>query len=172
VSIRVRRRHTSLNVRGRATIVDVEAVLWIVLAIALAIGEAFTATILVIFFAAGAGAAAIAASLGAPVLVQVIVFAIVSGVSVAAVRPIVMRHARSALESGETPFGIEAMEGARGTVIDDVDADRGMVKIDGELWQARSFDGQETYQAGDHVRVVKVRGATVLVWRGDDLPDV
>lgn len=161
----------SSNERGRVTIVDVEAVLWIVLAIALVIAEAFTATILVVFFAAGAAAAAVAAGFGAPVLVQVLVFALVSGVSVAAVRPIVMRHARPALETGDTPFGIEAMQGARGIVVDEVDADQGMVKIDGELWQARSFDGGETFAPGDHVRVVKVRGTTVLVWH-DDLPDV
>ncbi|MFC7528778.1 NfeD family protein [Actinoplanes sp. GCM10030250] len=148
-----------------------EAVLWIVLAIALAIGEAFTATILIIFFAAGAAAAGLAAALGAPVLVQVVVFALVSGVSVAAVRPIVTRHARSALEAGETPFGVEAIEGSRGTVVDEVGADHGMIKIDGELWQARSFDGKETFLPGDHVRVVKLRGATVLVWH-DDIPDV
>jgi membrane protein implicated in regulation of membrane protease activity len=151
--------------------VDVDAVLWIILAIALVVAEAFTATILVVFFAAGAAGAAIAAGLGASVLVQVIVFALVSGVSVAAVRPIVMRHARSALESGDTPFGIEAMEGARGTVVDEVGTDHGMIKIDGELWQARAFDGTETFAPGDHVRVVKVRGATVLVWH-DDVPDV
>ncbi|WP_229073590.1 NfeD family protein [Actinoplanes sp. DH11] len=148
-----------------------EAVLWIVLAIALVIGEAFTATILVIFFAAGAAAAAAAAAFGAPVLLQIIVFAVVSGLSVAAVRPIVMRHARPAVETGDTPFGIEAMEGARGVVLDEVDESRGMVKIDGELWQARSFDGKESFQPGDRVRVVRVRGATVLVWH-DDVPDV
>ncbi len=158
-------------VRERATIDDVEAVLWIVLAIALVIGEAFTATILVIFFAAGAAAAAAAAAFGAPVLLQIIVFAVVSGLSVAAVRPIVMRHARPAVETGDTPFGIEAMEGARGVVLDEVDESRGMVKIDGELWQARSFDGKESFQPGDRVRVVRVRGATVLVWH-DDVPDV
>ena len=148
-----------------------EAVLWIVLAVALAIGEAFTATILVIFFAAGALAAAGAAALGADLLVQVIVFAIVSGISVAAVRPIIMRHARSALESGETAFGVEAIEGSRGTVLEHVDNDHGMIKIDGELWQARSFDGNETFAPGQHVRVVKLRGATVLVWH-DDLPHI
>ncbi|WP_370644425.1 NfeD family protein [Actinoplanes sp. L3-i22] len=156
--------------RGRDTIEDVEAVLWIVLAIALVIGEAFTATILIIFFAAGAGAAALAAALGANLLVQVIVFALVSGLSVAAIRPVVMRHARSALESGDTPFGIEAMEGQHGTVLEDVDADHGQIKIDGEIWQARSFDGRESFPAGQRVRVVKVRGATALVWH-DDLPD-
>jgi len=149
----------------------VEAVLWIVLAIALAIAEAFTATLLVIMFAAGALAAAGAAALGAPLLLQAIVFAVVSGLSVTAIRPIIIKHARSALESGETPFGVEAIEGSHGLVLEEVDADKGMIKIDGEMWQARSFDGTEKYLPGERVRVVKVRGATAIVWR-DNLPNI
>jgi membrane protein implicated in regulation of membrane protease activity len=149
----------------------VEAVLWVVLAVVLAIAEAFTATILVVFFAAGALAAAGAAALGADLLVQMIVFAVVSGVSVAALRPVILRHARSALETGERPFGIEAIEGSRGTVIDEVTGDRGMVKIDGELWQARSVDELQTFAPGERVRVVRLRGATLLVWH-DDLPNL
>lgn len=148
-----------------------EAVLWVVLAIALAIAEAFTATLLVIMFAAGALAAAGAAALGAPVLLQAIVFAIVSGLSVGAIRPIIIKHARSALESGEMPFGVEAIEGSHGLVLEEVDADRGMIKIDGEMWQARSFDGNEKYLPGERVRVVKLRGATAIVWR-DNLPNI
>ena len=148
-----------------------EAVLWIVLAIALAIGEAFTATLLIIFFAAGALAAAGAAALGAPILLQAIVFALVSALSVAAIRPIIMRHQRSALESGEMPFGVEAIEGSPATVIEEVDTDHGLVKIDGELWTARSFDGDEKYLPGERVRVIKVRGATAIVWR-DDMPNI
>src|SRR3712207_3888163 len=78
-----------------------DAMLWIVLGIALVIAEAFTATFLIIFFGVGALAAAGAAALGASALIQVIVFAVVSALSAGALRPIVMRHARSALESGE-----------------------------------------------------------------------
>ena len=145
--------------------------LWVVLAVALAIAEAFTATLFVAMFAAGALAAAAAAGLGAPLLLQVIVFAIVSALSVGAIRPIIMRHARSAEESGDTPFGIEAIEGSHGLVLEEVDADQGMIKIDGEMWQARSFDGSEKYLPGERVRVVKVRGATAIVWR-DHLPNI
>ena len=148
-----------------------EAVLWLVLAIALAIGEAFTATFLIIFFAAGALAAAGAAALGAPILLQAIVFAVVSALSVGAVRPIIMRHQQSALESGDTPFGIEAIEGSPATVIEEVDTDRGLVKIDGELWTARAFDHTEKYLPGQRVRVIKVKGATAIVWR-DDMPNI
>jgi membrane protein implicated in regulation of membrane protease activity len=149
----------------------VESVLWVVLAVALAIAEAFTATFLIIFFAVGALAAAGVAALGAPLLLQTIVFALVSGLSVFAVRPIIMRHQQPAAETGDTPFGIEAIEGSQATVLEEVTADHGLVKIDGELWTARSFDGVETYAPGDRVRVVKVRGATAMVWR-DDLPNL
>ncbi|GGK71973.1 NfeD family protein [Mangrovihabitans endophyticus] len=148
-----------------------EAVIWIVLGIALAIAEAFTVTFLVIFFAAGALAAAGAAALGAPLLLQVIVFAAVSGLSVGAIRPIIMRHQRPAVESGQTPFGLEAIEGSAGTVLEEVDAEHGMIKIDGELWTARAYDHTEKYQPGERVRVIKVRGATALVWR-DDMPNI
>lgn len=144
-----------------------EAVLWIVLGIALAIAEAFTATLLIIFFAVGALAAAGVAALGAPLLLQVIVFALVSGLSVGALRPIILRHARPAIESGGTPIGLEAIEGSHATVLEEVDADRGLIKIGGELWQARSFDGTEKYLPGEHVRIIKVTGATAIVWRDD-----
>jgi membrane protein implicated in regulation of membrane protease activity len=149
----------------------VEAVLWIVLAVALAIGEVFTATFLIVMFSVGALAAAGVAALGAPILLQIIVFAIVSGLSVGALRPIIMKHARSALESGDMPFGTEAIEGTHATVLEEVDGEHGMIKIGGEHWQARSFDGNEKYLPGERVRVVKVHGVTAIVWR-DDLPDI
>jgi membrane protein implicated in regulation of membrane protease activity len=143
--------------------------MWIVLAVALAVAEAFTATLLVAMFAAGALAAAGAAGLGAPLLLQVIVFAVVSGLSLGAIRPIILRHATPGAD--DAAFGIGAIEGSHGLVLEEVDADRGMIKIDGEMWQARSFDGTEKYLPGERVRVVKVRGATAIVWR-DNLPNL
>lgn len=149
-----------------------EAVLWVVVAIALAIGEAFTATLLVAMFSVGALAAAGVAGLGGPLLLQVIVFALVSGLSLVAIRPIIMRHARSDdAASGGTLFGVQAIEGTHALVLEEVGGDQGMIKIDGVVWQARSFDGAEIYLAGERVRVVKVRGATAIVWR-DDLPNI
>jgi membrane protein implicated in regulation of membrane protease activity len=148
-----------------------ESVLWIVLGIALAIAEAFTATFLIIFFSVGALAAAGVAALGAPLLLQVIVFAIVSGLSIGTLRPIILKHARPALESGDTPIGMEAIEGSHGTVLEEVDGAHGMINLGGEMWQARSFDGTEIYLPGERVRVVRVNGATAIVWR-DDLPNI
>jgi membrane protein implicated in regulation of membrane protease activity len=147
-----------------------QAVLWIVLGIVFAVAEAFTVTLFLIMFAAGAFAAAAAAGLGAPALVQVLVFALVSALSIGAIRPAIRRHQDSEPGGGET-FGVQAIEGSSATVLDEVDADHGTVKIDGELWTARSFDGIDVYRPGERVRVIKVRGVTAYVWR-DDLPPV
>jgi membrane protein implicated in regulation of membrane protease activity len=46
-----------------------------------------------------------------------------------------------------------------------------MVKIDGELWQARSLEGSVTYPAGERVRIVDINAGTAIVWR-DDLPGI
>ncbi len=148
-----------------------EAVLWIVLGVLLAVAEALTVSFLVIFFAVGALAAAGAAALGASFLIQVLVFAVVSGLSVGAIRPMITNRQQPELESGEPRFGLEAVEGTKGTVLEEVGADSGLVKIDGELWQARAFDHTDTYLPGERIRVIKLEGATAIVWR-DDMPDL
>ncbi|MER7335376.1 MULTISPECIES: NfeD family protein [unclassified Micromonospora] len=147
-----------------------DAVLWIVLGVVLAVAEIFTTTLFLIMFAAGAFAAAGAAALGAPVGVQAIVFAVVSALTVLGLRPTLRRHRRSALESGEQAFGVEAIEGSAALVLERVDAGQGMVKIDGELWQARSYDASQVFAPGERVQVIQVRGATALVWRDDVSP--
>ncbi|MBQ1043506.1 MULTISPECIES: NfeD family protein [unclassified Micromonospora] len=144
-----------------------DAVFWIVLGVVLAVAEIFTTTLFLIMFGVGAFAAAGAAALGAPVALQAVIFAVVSALSVAVVRPVVRRHARPAIETGEQPFGIEALEGATAVVLEPVDSERGMIKIDGELWTARSYDATRAYAEGEHVQVIKVRGATALVWQDD-----
>jgi membrane protein implicated in regulation of membrane protease activity len=62
-------------------------------------------------------------------------------------------------------MGLSVTEGSDALVVERVDADNGLVKIGGELWRARPYDATKTYVPGDRVRVVKVDGATALVWR-------
>ncbi|MGC5021860.1 NfeD family protein [Micromonospora sp. DT47] len=147
-----------------------DAVVWIVLGVVLVVAEIFTTTLFLIMFGAGAFAAAGAAALGAPVALQAVVFAAVSALSVVVVRPVIRRHARSALETGDQPFGVEAIEGSSALVLERVDAEHGLVKIDGELWSARSYDATQNFAPGERVQVIKVRGATALVWHDDISP--
>ncbi|GLY20363.1 hypothetical protein Misp04_00950 [Micromonospora sp. NBRC 101691] len=156
--------------RRRASIEDVDAVVWIVLGVVLAVAEIFTATLFLLMFAVGAFAAAGAAALGAPVAIQAVVFAAVSALTVVAARPTIQKHRRSAAESGEQPFGVEALEGATALVLERVDTDSGLVKIDGELWTARPYDATQVFVPGQRVQVIQVRGATALVWQDDVSP--
>jgi membrane protein implicated in regulation of membrane protease activity len=143
----------------------VDAVLWIVLGVLLAVAEMFTFTFVLMMLSAGAFAAAVAAALGADVPVQAAVFAIVSVLSLVAVRPVIRRHRQSRLESDETPMGVEAISGSTGLVLEQVDNDHGLVKIEGELWSARSYDATQVLEPGERVRVIEVKGATAMVWR-------
>ncbi|GAB7047118.1 NfeD family protein [Catenuloplanes indicus] len=143
-----------------------EPFLWIALGAVLAVAEIFTVSLFLIMFAVGAFAAAGAAALGFGVAVQLAVFAGVSAATVAAFWPLVRRHRLGGADGGDPHhFDAQGLEGETALVLDRVDGEHGQVKIGGELWTARPFDDTESYEAGERVRVIKVRGATVYVWR-------
>ena len=39
----------------------------------------------------------------------------------------------------------------------------GCVRLDGEIWTARSYDEDEVIEEGKRVQVIEIRGATALV---------
>jgi membrane protein implicated in regulation of membrane protease activity len=138
------------------------ALVWLVLAVVLAVVEGITATFVLIMFALGALVAAGAGALGAPLWTQILVFAGVSAAAMIGIRPALRRHFQS--RSGD-PIGLEAIEGSEALVLEDVDAERGQIKIDGEIWNARAYDAQQSFAKGTRVRVIEVKGATAMVWR-------
>ena len=136
---------------------------WIVLAVVLGAAEVLTGTFVLVMLAVGALVATLPALLGAPVWAQLITFAVVSTLALVGVRPAIQRQLHKNAES--IPMGLEAIEGAAGLVLERVDLDHGLVKIDGELWSARPYDASQTFETGERVRVIEVRGATALVWK-------
>jgi membrane protein implicated in regulation of membrane protease activity len=136
--------------------------LWILLAVALAIGEIFSAgTFFLAPIAVAAVAAAIVAALGAGWLLSLIVFGAGSVASLALLRPIVRSHLR---QPPEMRTGTAALVGARAVVVERVDADGGRVKIGGEVWSARSYDEHSVIEPGARVQVAEIEGATALVY--------
>jgi membrane protein implicated in regulation of membrane protease activity len=135
---------------------------WIVLAAVLAVGEILTPGLFVLGpIGVAAGIGALAAALGVPAWLQLVVFAAASVGGVAVLRPIARRHLHvpAAIRTGTA-----ALVGARGTVVERVDAHGGRVKIGGEIWSARAFDDAAVIEAGTQVDVVKIEGATALVY--------
>jgi len=136
-------------------------VLWIVLAVVLAIGEMLTLGFFLAPFAGGALAAAPVAALGAGQIAAGIVFLVVSMLLFWVVRPIARAHRRTppALRTGT-----DALVGREAMVLERIANDEavGVVKIDGEVWTARAY-GDEVIEPGARVQVVEIRGATALV---------
>jgi membrane protein implicated in regulation of membrane protease activity len=139
------------------------SVIWLVAGILLAVAELFTLDFVLIMLAGGAFAAAVAGLLTGSIPVEVITFAVVSGLGMVGVRPAI-KH-RLHINAEKRAMGVEAFEGAEGTVIEEVAEGRGMVRIGGELWQARPYDSTQVIDPGALVRVVEVKGATAFVWR-------
>src|SRR3954466_13435297 len=137
-----------------------EWVIWVIAAAVLAAGEIFTLGFFLGPIAIAAALSGMGAGVGLPVEVQVAVFAVASVGSLAFIRPIAKRHMRT---PARLRSGTAALVGARAIVLEQVDADRGQVKIGGEVWSARAYDEDDVFEPGARVDVMKIDGATALV---------
>ncbi len=137
-------------------------VIWLIAACVLGIGEMHQGGFYLAPFALGAALAAVIALIGVGALLSGVVFVGASAIVFATLRPIARRHRRlpPALRTGAA-----ALVGRPAVVLERIANDEGVgcVKIDGEVWTARSYDEHEVIPAGEHVEVVEIRGATALV---------
>jgi membrane protein implicated in regulation of membrane protease activity len=60
--------------------------------------------------------------------------------------------------------GTDALVGTKAVVLQRVDQDGGRVRIGGEEWSARSYLEDQVLEPGARVEVVKIEGATALVY--------
>ncbi|MFJ3338404.1 NfeD family protein [Streptomyces sp. NPDC086766] len=140
---------------------DIDAwVWWLVGAAALGIPLVVTAMPEFGMFAVGAVAAAVVSGLGFGLVVQVLVFVVVSVALIAVVRPIAARHSR---QRPQLATGVDALKGRQAVVLERVDASGGRIKLAGEVWSARALDTGRAYEAGEEVDVVDIEGATAIV---------
>jgi membrane protein implicated in regulation of membrane protease activity len=135
--------------------------IWLIAAGVLAIAETLSLDLVLLMIAVAALATAGAAALGAPVILQVGVFAVVSVGLVATVRPLAKRRLTLA-NPGKT--GIEALKGRNAVVVRTVDQHGGRVKLAGEEWSAQAYDPLQVLPVGATVQVMEIRGATAVVW--------
>ena len=137
-----------------------EWIVWLILGVLFAVGEVLTMGFFLAPFAVGALVAAVIAAAGAGFVVSGLAFLAVSSLAFLALRPIARRHLKL---PAQLRTGSAALVGKTGTVVETVTADAGCVRIDGEVWTARPYDEDETFEAGQRVHVLQIRGATALV---------
>jgi membrane protein implicated in regulation of membrane protease activity len=136
-------------------------VIWLILAVVLAVGEIATLGFFLAPFAGGAAVAAILAAFGAGTTIEAAAFLVVSIVLLAALRPL----ARSHQKSKALRMGTAALVGQTAVVVERIANDEGVgcVKLDGEIWTARAYDDDAVIEPGAKVHVLEIRGATALV---------
>lgn len=135
--------------------------LWVIAALVLGIAEVATGGTLVLgLVGVGALAGALTAFITDAEWAPWLVFAAVSAAMVGVVRPIARRHMSM---PRELRSGAAALVGADARVVSEVTGDDGRVKIAGEIWSARAFDGGSVYPEGSTVQVLQIEGATALV---------
>jgi membrane protein implicated in regulation of membrane protease activity len=135
-------------------------VIWAVVAVIFAAGEAATAALVLGPLAMAAAVAAIVAAAGAGVGVQIAAFVLGSAAALFILRPLAKRHMRL---PPHVRTGAAALVGTNATVLEEVSRDGGRVKIGGEIWSARSYDEDQVIEPGTRVEVLKIDGATALV---------
>jgi membrane protein implicated in regulation of membrane protease activity len=137
-------------------------IVWLVVACLLGLGEMHQGGFYLAPFAMGAGLASIVALLGVGAALSGIVFLASSGIVFAALRPVARRHRRM---PPSIRTGAAALVGKRALVLERIANEEGVgcVRIDSEVWTARSYDEDEVIDAGERVEVVEIRGATALV---------
>jgi membrane protein implicated in regulation of membrane protease activity len=137
-------------------------VLWLLAACGLGVAEMHAGGFYLAPFALGAALATVVSLLGIGALLCTVVFLATSGIVFAALRPVAQRHRRL---PPQIRTGAAALVGKRALVLERIANHEGVgcVKIDGEVWTARSYDEDDVIDAGERVEVVEIRGATALV---------
>lgn len=140
--------------------IDLPVWLWLIALVIFGVVEAATAGLVCIWFAMGAMAALLAALVGTGVVEQVVVFAVVSAVALAATRPLVRR-----MTAGKAvATNADRVLGAAAKVTETIDNENsaGAVYVDGKTWTARSADGS-VIPAGEQVEVISMEGVKLFV---------
>jgi membrane protein implicated in regulation of membrane protease activity len=137
-------------------------VFWLIAAVIFAVGELATTGLFLAPFAGGAAVATLLAALNAGAVIEWAGFLVVSIILLAALRPIAREHQRT---KAKLKTGTAALVGQTATVVERIANAEGVgcVRLDGEIWTARAYSEEETFEPGTRVQVLEIRGATALV---------
>jgi membrane protein implicated in regulation of membrane protease activity len=137
-------------------------VFWVVLAVILAAGEIVSLSFFLAPFAVGAAAAALLDAVGVGAVGQFAAFLASSLLLLGIVRPIARRHVSL---PPQLRTGTAALVGETAVVLERISNEEGVgsVRLKGQVWTARAYDDEASFEVGSRVHVMEIRGATALV---------
>lgn len=137
------------------------AVIWLIAGLVLIAAEVLSGEFVLLMLGGGALVAAGASLVGGGPVVGVAAFVVASVLLVFAVRPALRRRLDRGVD--QTVMHSRALVGGPAVVVARVDGQGGRVKIGGDVWSARSYDGEQVIEEGRTVTVVEISGATAVV---------
>ena len=134
---------------------------WLIAMVFFLIVEAVTVGLVCIWFAAGSLAALLCAMLNAPVWLQIVLFLIVSAVTLYYTRPLVKKYVNNKIE----PTNADIVIGKECRVTEAIDniAGTGAVYVDGKTWTARSENDDAPTPEGALVTAQRIDGVKLIV---------
>lgn len=133
--------------------------MWLGAAGLLLIAEMLTVDLLFASLAFSAFIAAGANAFGLDMAIQGTLFAIAALVSLLFLRPIALKNLK--LRTSSLATNVDALLGATALTLSPIDDLSGQIKLNGEVWSARSISGE--ISSSQKVEVVRIEGATAVV---------
>ncbi|MDO5294647.1 MAG: NfeD family protein [bacterium] len=139
---------------------EAESIAWLILLCLFLLIEIATLGLTTIWFAGGALVAFIAAVCGLNVVVQIIIFFVLSIILLVFTRPLAVNYFNKSRVATNT----ESLIGAEAKVVETINNidNAGVVNLNGLDWTARSADNQ-IIPVGSIVRIVKITGVKAIV---------
>lgn len=136
-------------------------VVWLAILVALVVIELLTMGLTTVWFAGGALAATLASLLNAPVILQVILFLVVSGLLLYFTRPLAVKY----FNKDRVRTNVESLVGRQAIVISEIDNLQGIgqVNVGGMEWSARAKTDDEVLPVGAVVIVLAIDGVKLIV---------
>ena len=139
---------------------ETTSICWLAVFVLLIVIELATMGLTTIWFAGGAVAGFIASMLGANVVIQAVVFFVVSIVLLIFTRPFAVRY----INSNKTKTNIDGLIGQEALVLEEINNIRetGCARLEGKEWTARSVE-DSVIPADTVVIVERIEGVKLIV---------
>lgn len=144
--------------------------IWLGTFVLFCILEAVTVALVSIWFAAGALVALVAALCGGQVWLQLVLFFVVSVAVLICTRPL----AKRLMARGKTATNADALLDKCAYVTEVINnlKSTGAVRVNGQIWTARSLDGDDVIPAGAEVKIARIEGVKLIVYPTDAVPEL
>jgi len=133
--------------------------IWVALTIVFAVIEVFTLGLTTIWFALASLVMVFLSFLPIPLVFQILIFLAISAVLLIFTRPVALKK----FKAGREKTNVDSLVGKHALVIKQIgEFDNGEVKLNGQIWSARSQDGS-TINEGTKCEVVRIEGVHAIV---------